>query len=254
MFLGALYRAEEASSVMRGWRDFMATAPDEIGGTLVEFSTIPEDPEYPEEMWGAKVIAVAGVWAGPADEGERGVQPLRELGEPLLDISGVMPYCMIQQLYDPMFPKGVHRAYFKSVYLNGLSDEQIDAIAPRAMDRPSDSTLCSVWFLGAATSRVAPDATAFGPRDMKYMLSIDSIWEDAAEDEAQLAWSRSFWADMKHYSDGRAYLNFAGLGEEGEGLVRTSYGAANYQRLQALKDQYDPGNLFSLNQNIKPSR
>jgi FAD/FMN-containing dehydrogenase len=90
MFLGAIYRAEDAPRVMRGWRDFMATAPDEIGGTIVEFSTIPEDPDYPEETWGAKVIALAGVWAGPADEGERAVQPLRELAEPLLDISGQM--------------------------------------------------------------------------------------------------------------------------------------------------------------------
>ncbi len=88
---------------------------------------------------------------------------------------------------------------------------------------------------------------------MGWMLSIDGIWEDAADDEKNLAWARAFWADMKHHSNGRAYLNFAGLGEEGEELVRTSYGAANYERLAALKAEYDPGNLFRLNQNIKPS-
>jgi FAD/FMN-containing dehydrogenase len=96
MFLGAIYRAEDAPRVMRGWRDFMATAPDEIGGSVVEFSTIPEDPEYPEETWGAKVVSLMGVWAGPADEGEKAVQPLRELAEPLLDFSGQMTYCDIQ--------------------------------------------------------------------------------------------------------------------------------------------------------------
>ena len=79
MVLMAIYRAEDAPRVMRGWRDFMATAPDEIGGSMVEFATIPEDPEYPEETWGAKVMALMGVWAGPVDEGERAVQPLREL-------------------------------------------------------------------------------------------------------------------------------------------------------------------------------
>lgn len=252
MFLGAMYPAENAAEVIRGWRDFMATAPDEIGGTLVEFSTVPEDPEYPEETWGKKIIAVAGVWAGPADEGEAAVQPLRELGEPILDFSGRMNYCDVQQMYDPMFPKGAHRAYFKSVYLNGLDDAMIDEIAARAPACPSDQTLCSVWYLGAATSRVADDATAFGPRDMQYMLSIDSIWEDPADDETNLGWSRTFWADMKHHSNGRAYLNFAGLGEEGEDLVRTSYGASNYERLSALKTKYDPTNLFKLNQNIKP--
>jgi len=253
MFLGAIYRAEDAARVMKGWRDFMETAPDEIGGTLVEFSTIPADPEYPRETWGAKVMALVGVWAGQADAGQPAVQPLRELATPLLDLSGRMPYCSVQRLYDGLFPKGVHRAYFKSVYLNGLDDRMIEEIAPRATDRPSDLTLCSVWYLGGAVGRVSGNATAFGDRNMKYMLSIDSIWKDSADDERNLSWSRRFWNDMKHHSNGRAYLNFAGFGEEGEALVRSSYGAGNYDRLVALKTKYDPTNLFRLNQNIKPS-
>ena len=253
MLLLPIFRAADAAKVMKGWRDYMASAPDEIGGSMVEFATVPADPEYPEETWGEKVMTLAGVWAGPADEGEAAVQPLRELAEPLLDFSGQMPYCDIQQLYDGLFPKGVHRAYFKSVYLGDFEDGLIDELAPRMADRPSDLTLCSVWYLGAATSRVAADATAFGPRDMGWMLSIDGIWENPADDEINLGWARQLWADMKHRSNGRAYLNFAGLGEEGEELVRTSYGAANYQRLAALKTQYDPTNLFRLNQNIKPS-
>ena len=252
MFLGVIYRAEDAPRVMRGWRDFMATAPDEIGGALVEFSTIPADPAYPEETWGAKVMALAGVWAGPAGEGEQAVQPLRELAEPLLDFSGQMLYCDVQQFYDGLFPKGAHRAYFKSLYLNGLDDAMIDEIAPRAADRPSDLTLCSVWYMGGATSRVDSAATAFGDRNMGWMLSIDGIWKDAADDEKNLAWARAFWADMKHHSNGRAYLNFAGHGEEGEALVQSAYGA-NYERLAALKRTYDPTNLFRLNQNIRPA-
>jgi FAD/FMN-containing dehydrogenase len=252
MFLGAIYRAEDAARVMKGWRNFMETAPDEIGGTLVEFSTIPADPEYPRETWGARVMALVGVWAGPANEGEPGVQPLRELATPLLDFSGRMPYCSVQRIYDGLFPKGVHRVYFKSVYLNGLDDRMIEEIAPRAADRPSDLTLCSVWYLGGAVGRVPGNATAFGDRNMKYMLSIDSMWKSPADDEQNLAWSRRFWNDMKHHSGGRAYLNFAGLGEEGEELVRSSYGASNYERLVALKTRFDPTNLFQLNQNIKP--
>lgn len=252
MLLATLYRGEDAPRVIRGWRDLMATASDEIGGSLVEFSTIPEDPEFPAETWGAKVIAVAGVWAGPADEGEVAVQPLRELAEPVLDFSGRMSYCDVQKMYDAMFPKGVHRAYFKSVYLSGLDDAIIDEIASRSTNRPSDLTLCSVWYMGGATARVAADATAFGDRGMGYMLSIDGIWENPADDAKCLDWARSFWGDMKDRSNGRAYLNFAGLGEEGEDLVRTSYGAANYELLVALKTKYDPTNLFRLNQNIKP--
>jgi FAD/FMN-containing dehydrogenase len=231
----------------------MKTAPDQIGGTLAEFSTIPEDPGYPQETWGERVVTLAGVWAGPADEGESAVQPLREFAKPLIDLSGRMPYCTVQQLYDPLFPKGVHRAYFKSVHLNGLDDAVIDKIAPRSANRPSELSLCSVWYLGGAVGRIAGDATAFGDRGMKYMLSIDSIWKNPADDEKNLSWSRQFWNDMKDYSGGRAYLNFAGLGEEGEALVRSSYGAANYDRLATLKAKYDPTNLFRLNQNIKPA-
>jgi FAD/FMN-containing dehydrogenase len=174
------------------------------------------------------------------------------LADPLLDISGQMTYCEVQQLYDGLFPKGVHHAYFKSIYLNGLDDAMIDEIASRATDRPSDLTLCSVWHMGAATSRVAGDATAFGDRNMGWMLSIDGIWMDPTDDRKNLDWARAFWADMKHHSNGRAYLNFAGFGEEGEDLVRTSYGDANYQRLVELKTKYDPTNLFRLNQNISP--
>ncbi len=252
MFLAPIYRAADAAKVMRGWRDFMESAPDEIGGTIVEFSTIPEDPDYPEEAWNEKVMTLAGVWAGPAEEGEKAVQPLRELAEPLLDFSGLMPYCEVQSLFDGLFPKGAHRAYFKSVYLNGLDDAMIDEIAPRAADRPSDLSLCSVWFLGAATARAGAAETAFGPRDMGWMLSVDAIWEERADDETNLSWARRFWADMKHHSNGRAYLNFAGWGEEGQELLRTSFGAANYERLVALKQKYDPENLFRLNQNINP--
>jgi FAD/FMN-containing dehydrogenase len=252
MFLGAIYRADDAAQVIKGWRDFMKTGPDEIGGSLAEYSTIPEDPGYPKETWGKRVLSLVGVWAGDTNEGERAVEPLRRLATPLIDMSGRMSYCSIQQMYDAMFPKGGHRAYFKSVYLNGLDDTLIDEIAVRSTDRPSDLSLCSVWYMGGAVSRVAGDATAFGERDMQYMLSIDSIWKDRRDDERNLSWSRAFWHDMKGRSDGRAYLNFAGLGEEGENLVRTSYGAQNYQRLAAIKAKYDPTNMFRLNQNIKP--
>jgi FAD/FMN-containing dehydrogenase len=251
MFLAPIYRAEDAAQVMRGWRDFMASAPDEIGGALVEFSTIPRSPDYPEETWGAKVMALVGVWAGPADEGERAVQPLRRLAKPLLDLSGQMSYCAVQAAYDPLFPKGVHRAYFKSLYIKELDDAAIAEIAPRSANRPSDRSLCSVWYMGGAIGRVPADATAFGARDFRWMLSIDAIWEKKEDDETNLSWARTFWGDMKKLSVGRAYLNFAGFGEEGQELVRASYGAT-YERLVALKTKYDPTNLFRLNQNIEP--
>ena len=217
MLMMPVYRAADAAKVMKRWRDFMATAPDEIGGALVEFSTIPEDPAYPKETWNEKVMALAGVWAGPAEEGERAVQLLREFATPLLDFSGKMSYCEVQCLYDALFPKGANRAYFKSLYMDTLDDAAIDEIAPRSANRPSDRSLCSVWYMGGAVGRVPKDATAFGDRSFRWMLSIDAIWEEAENDATNLAWVRGFWSDMQRWSNGRAYLNFAGLPEDGDG-------------------------------------
>lgn len=251
MVLMPVYRAVDAATVMKGWRDFMASAPDEIGGALVEFSTIPEDPAYPKETWNEKVMALAGVWAGPAEEGERALQPLRALATPLLDFSGQMGYCEMQSLYDALFPKGAHRAYFKSLYMDRLEDVAIDEIAPRCANRPSDRSLCSVWYMGAAVGRVPKEATAFGDRSFRWMLSIDAIWDEPENDALNLSWVRGFWSDMQLYSNGRGYLNFAGLPEDGDGMARGTYGS-NYPRLAAIKAKYDSTNLFRLNQNIKP--
>ena len=253
MLMLPVYRAEDAASVMKAWRDTMATAPDEIGGSLVEFSTIPEDPAYPRETWNAKVMALAGVWAGTAEEGERAVEPLRHLATPLLDFSGRMKYCEVQKLYDGLFPKGGNRAYFKSMYIEELSDQAIDEIAPRAADRPSPASLCSVWFMGGAVGRVDSGSTAFGDRSFRWMLSIDALWRNPSDDSANLAWARRFWSDMERFSNGRAYLNFAGLPEDGDSLRRNTFGPNN-PRLSQIKAKYDPTNLFHLNQNIVPKQ
>jgi FAD/FMN-containing dehydrogenase len=251
MLLLPVYRAEDAAPAMKAWRDYMKTAPDEIGGSLVEFSTIPEDPAYPKETWNAKVMALAGVWAGPADKGERAVEPLRRLAEPLLDFSGRMNYCDVQKLYDGLFPKGVNRAYFKSMYIDELSDAAIDEIAPRAANRPSSTSLCSVWFMGGAVGRADSGATAFGDRSFRWMLSIDALWQNPEDDETNLTWARRCWDDIERFSNGRAYLNFAGLPEDGDALRRNTFGP-HYTRLSQIKAKYDPNNLFHLNQNILP--
>jgi hypothetical protein len=191
----------------------------------------------------------AGVYDGPADEGEAVVQPLRELGTAVLDFSGKMPYCAIQSLYDGLFPKGRDRSYFKSLYLSSLGDAVIADITGQWASRPSSMSLTSVWRFGGAVQCVAPDATAFGDRNMPYMLSIDSIWSNPEDDQANIAWSRDFWSAMQRHSTGRLYPNFAGLGED-EDLVRQAHGAEVYARLSAIKRTHDPDSFFRMNQNI----
>jgi FAD/FMN-containing dehydrogenase len=250
MFCAPIYAEERANEILPKWRDFMANAPDEVTG-LAEFSTIPHDPAYPENTWGRRVVALATVYDGPADEGEKVTQPLREFGDMLVDFSGPMPYRTLQTLYDGIFPKGRDRCYWKSTYLKNLDASTIAEITQWLAKRPSELTYASIWKFGGAVQRVAADATAFGDRAMDYMFSLDAIWSDAADDSANMSWVRECWKDMQRFSTGRMYLNFPGLGE-GENLVRDAFGKETYKRLQTIKRKYDPDNVFRMNQNIVP--
>jgi hypothetical protein len=162
-----------------------------------------------------------------------------------------MPYRTIQTLYDGLFPKGRDRCYWKSTYLKGLDDGVIREVTSRMAKRPSEMTFASIWKFGGAVQRVAADDTAFGDRSMPFMLSLDAIWANASDDDANIGWVRNFWKDMQRHSTGRMYLNFPGHGE-GTNLVRDAFGAEVYARLQKVKRKYDPQNLFRMNQNILP--
>lgn len=251
MFCAPIYPIELGAGPIRFWRDYLADKNDVIG-SLIEFSTIPPDPTYPEAAWGRRVYTIGAMYAGDAAEGERVLQPLRELGDMVTDFSGRMAYCDAQKLFDAVIPFGKHRCYWKSHYLSGLDDAIIERIVAGNVAPPSPNTLSSIWNFGGATARVDAAATAFGDRSMPYMFSIDSIWTRPEDDERNIAWTRDFWDRMKPHSHrGRIYLNFPGLGEEGEDLVAGTFGA-NYRRLAAIKRKYDPGNLFRFNQNIRP--
>jgi FAD/FMN-containing dehydrogenase len=244
------YALEDAERVLAAWRDVAASAPDELSFNAL-FWSVPAVEGFPLELHGRAVLILVSVYAGDAGEGERVLQPLRKLATPLLDLSGTMPYAALQGAFDPFFPKG-WLYYWKSRYLDRLDAETIAAIIGYAADRPSPETLIALWHLqGGAASRVEATTTAFGSRDASYLLSFDTTWINPADSERSIAWTRSAWADMRRFGSGGLYLNFAGFGEEKEDLVRAGYGA-NYERLVELKTKYDPGNLFRMNQNIRP--
>jgi FAD/FMN-containing dehydrogenase len=167
-------------------------------------------------------------------------------------MSGPLPWTAVQAAFDPFFPKGQRHYYFKSRYLKSLDKDTITALLPHASNPPAPPVLIAIWHQGGAMHQVGSQDTAFTGRDASFLLSVDAIWDDPAQTDDVLAYAGSFLAEMEPYSPGGLYVNFAGLGEEGEKLVRDAYGA-NYQRLVALKTRYDPTNLFQLNQNIKPS-
>ncbi len=250
MFCGPAYPEARAVELIALWRDFMVRAPAALS-SLAEFSTIPDDPTYPEAARGQRVISLAAVYDGPADEGEALISPLRAFGTPLADFSDVMPYRTIQSLYDAIFPKGRDRCYWKSLYLRTLDDNVIGEIVAHLANRPSDLTYASIWALGSAVQRVPAEATAFGDRSAPFMLSLDAIWSDTADDAANIDWVRTGWTGMQRYGTGRMYLNFPGHGE-GDHLVREALGPETYGRLARVKRAYDPDNLFRMNQNVQP--
>ena len=245
------YPVEMAKTLLQAWKEFMKSAPEELSSSAL-FWTVPSSPHFPEETHGKRVIILAAVYIGSIEEGERITKPLRELGTPLLDLSGPIPWTAVQSAFDPFFPKKVQLYYFKSLYLSNLHEDTIDAIIPQASNPPEPMVLIALWHYGGAMSRIGEDKTAFTGRDAPFLFSVDAIWTDSKDTQKVVAYSRNFLKEMEPYSTGGMYVNFAGLGEEGEALVKSAYGA-NYEKLVALKNKYDPTNLFRLNQNIKPS-
>lgn len=254
--LGVMYPQERASELLPIWRDFMGNAPNDISSQAL-FWSIPAVEDFPEELHNRSVFVIAAVHSGDPKEGERFFQPLRQLGEPLLDLSGLYPYATVQKFYDPLFTGFALRAYWKSLNLDRLDEDVIDTIIGYGENRPSDQTLLVIWHLGGienggAMGQPPANTTAYGDRSARYLFSFDTTWLDPADDAININWTRTCWDDLHRFSDGGLYLNFPGMGEEGDELVQAAYGE-NYKRLAMLKSRYDPENLFRINQNIKPT-
>lgn len=252
MFALPIYLAADGAGPIRFWRDFLADKSDSIA-SLCEFSTLAEGPDVPSEHWGKRCFTLAAMYAGDAAEGERVLAPLRNLGTLAADFSGRMPYVDAQKLFDPLFPTGAFRCYWKSHLLTTLSDEMIDEGLANAIASPSDRSISSFWNFGGATARVPADATAFGDRSFGWMYSLDSVWEQESDDEKVMGWTRNAWTRFRRHShEGRLYLNFAGQDEDSSALTKDAFGR-NFDRLAAIKHRYDPKNIFRFNQNIAPA-
>jgi FAD/FMN-containing dehydrogenase len=251
-FSATFYPIEEYADVLRGFRAYVEGAPDEVTATCVSI-TFPANPEMPEAVHDRPVVIVGGVYVGDVEEGLKVTQPLRELGTPLFDMSGPTPFVGVQTGFDPLFPRNQLRAYWKSQYLDELSDEAIDVIASRAQERPAPLTLVNVFHMGGAIAKVDPEDTAFATRSAPYMVSIDGMWSDAGDDDANIAWTRATWDAVKEFGTGEVYLNFTGRADEAPSAgVETALGR-NLARLAEIKAKYDPDNFFRVNDNIAPA-
>jgi len=245
----AMFPMSRAAQVLPAWRDWADAAPDELSTGCVVL-TAPPEPFVPPELHGKPVLGIPVLWAGEPGDGTAAVQYLRSLG-PAVDHIGPMPYTAFQAALDPLAPWGV-RSYARGEYMRDLSDAAIGTFLRHAEDLAVAGAPLSqlvIFRIGQGISAIPDEATAFSHRDARYLLHPIAVWTDPADDERMIAASRGFAAAMRPYSTGAAYLNFTPEGDR----VRDGYGDAKYQRLVAVKNRYDPANLFRLNQNITPS-
>jgi len=234
-----LYPMEQAGAALRFYRGYSRHAPDDLTA-FAGLLTLPD---------GVNVFAIIVGWFGPAEEGPRHLEPLRNFGSPLADMTGELPYSRLQTLFDDAAPFGIRR-YWKSGYFPELSDEFLDVVLKHASTKTSPYSAILFFHIHGAAARVAPGATAFGARQDQWDFDILTQWLDRGEDAHHLAWARDFWRAVEPFSHG-AYINHLDA-DDGATRVRGAYGP-NYERLVALKNQYDPGNLFRLNNNISPT-
>jgi hypothetical protein len=238
---------EDAPEVLRFYRDWIADCPDELM-TIVVQRRAPALPVVPPELVGKHVIAVAACYAGPVEDGERVLAPLKRFGSPVLDLCMPKPFLAHQAMFDPSFRRGWWY-YVRSCDVAELTDDVIDVVVEHGLRITSPISSIALWQMGGAVARVGEHETAFNGRQAGFTFNINGNSETADGFEAERQWARGYWTALEPYHTS-VYVNF--LMEEGEDRVRQAYGAEKYDRLKALKRTYDPTNFFRLNQNITP--
>lgn len=242
---------ERATEILKFARDYMPSAPDDLGGG-VAFINAPPAPFVPAELQGQPVVGLIVCWTGDHDEGEQVVAPLREVAQPVVDLIQPMPYTALQSMLDDGGPKGI-RGYFKAEFMEELTDEAVDMLVRHGAERAGPMAQLLLEPMRGAISNTDDDETALGRRDVPWCYHALGMWlePDAEAADAHVSWAKGLAEDLKPHTTEGVYLNYTS--DEGEERVRSSYGPAKYDRLVALKDRYDPDNLFRLNQNIRPS-
>ena len=234
-----IYPLDKAQEVLSFYKSFTRTAPDELTANATLYT----------RPGGVPVVSIDFCYAGSLEKGEKVVEPLKKFGSPLLDLSGTMPYCELQTMFDNPFRIGL-QSYWKSNFMSNLSDDTINTVIAHFSNVPSPQTIIFIQHYHGAMRRIGKDEAAFSHRDAEYGLLIASYWRQQAEARSNIEWTRNFFAAMQPFSMSTVYVNF--LSNEGENRVKAAYDSEKYARLVALKNKYDPTNFFHLNQNIKP--
>jgi FAD/FMN-containing dehydrogenase len=238
---------EEAAKVLRFYRDWVADCPDELM-TIVVQRRVLDLPGVPRDLVGRHVIAVTACYAGPIEDGERVLRPLKSFGRPLLDLCQPKPYLAHQSMFDPGYPHGWWY-YVRTCDVAELNDDVIDVIAEHGRRIVSPISSIALWQMGGAVARIGEDETSFSGRTAGFTFNINGNSYTAEGFDAERDWARAYWSALAPYQSSM-YVNF--MMDEGEERVRQAYGPAKFDRLKGLKRRYDPDNVFRLNQNIPP--
>jgi FAD/FMN-containing dehydrogenase len=242
-----LWPLQRAAEVLRWYRDFIPQAPDELNGFFA-FLTVPAVAPFPEELWNQKMCGVVWSYTGetPADV----FAPIRaQFGPPALDWVGPMTHPALNSMFDGLYPPG-DQWYWKADFVTEIPDEAVAIHVQYAAQLPTGKSTMHLYPIDGVAGRVPKDATAWTYRDAKWGMVIVGVSPDPADNERMIEWTRAYWAALHPYSAGGAYVNM--MMEEGQDRVRAAYGE-HYDRLAQIKGQYDPGNLFRVNQNIQPA-
>ena len=242
------FPVEHAADVMRFYREFIANAPEQLGAFFA-FQIAPPLPFIPEDRHGETMCLIVACWAGPVEEGEQAVAPLLEAAPVVAQHVGRMPYPALNGAFDALLPPGLQH-YWKAAFVTELTDEAIAAHVEHGPRVPCVESTMHLYPIDGACHRVPSDATPFAFRDASFACVIAGMWPDAADNERNIRWVRDYWNAIHPHSEEGGYVNF--MSGDDQERIRANY-RGNFDRLVAVKQKFDPENLFHMNQNIDPA-
>lgn len=242
------FELDKAGDLFRLYREVIADAPEQLGG-FPAYQIAPPLPFIPEERHGTTLALFVACWAGDLDKGEQVLKPFRDLAPSVAELVGPMPYPALNSAFDDLYPVGL-RHYWKASFAKELTDEAIAAHVEHGAKVPAMTSTMHIYPINGACHRVEPDATAFAYRDASFATVIAGMWPDAADDEQNTAWVRGYYDAIAPHSEEGGYINF--MAGDDQDRIRQNY-KGNYDRLQQVKREYDPDNMFRHNQNIAPA-
>jgi FAD/FMN-containing dehydrogenase len=243
------WELDQAEEILRWYREFMPEAPEEMYGFFA-FLVVPPAPPFPEHLHGKNMCGIVWCYSGPLDEAEEAFRPVRqEVGPPAFEHVGPMPLPVLDSLFDALYPPGLQQ-YWRGDFVTEISDEAIAIHLRYGSEVPTMLSTMHLYPIDGAVHRVGKHETAFSYREATWSAVFFGVDPDPANNERITSWTKEYWDALHPHSGGGAYVNF--MMDEGQERVKATY-RDNFERLVEIKNEYDPANLFRVNQNIRPT-